>query len=65
MTAWMASLGLCGALNSARSAAMKLTFLPSRNRFGQEPRIAALAARYLMFCVPCLFLSIAAECCRK
>ncbi|GBF97494.1 hypothetical protein Rsub_10417 [Raphidocelis subcapitata] len=32
---------------------------------GQEPAIAAAASRYLILCIPCLFLSISCECLRK
>lgn len=32
---------------------------------GQEPVISALASRYLVWCIPCLFLSICCECLRK
>jgi len=32
---------------------------------GQEVEIAALASRYLIWCIPCLFLSICSECLRK
>lgn len=32
---------------------------------GQDPAIAVYAGRYLMLCIPCLFLTIAMECVRK
>ncbi|KAI8471347.1 MAG: mate-domain-containing protein [Monoraphidium minutum] len=32
---------------------------------GQEADIAAHASRYLIFCIPCLFLSISTECLRR
>eukprot|EP00878_Enallax_costatus_P028505 GHUV01030793.1.p2 GENE.GHUV01030793.1~~GHUV01030793.1.p2 ORF type:complete len:186 (-),score=14.88 GHUV01030793.1:273-830(-) len=34
-------------------------------QLGQQPDIAALASRYLIFCIPCLFLTVAIECIRK
>lgn len=34
-------------------------------RLGQQPDIAALASRYLILCIPCLFLTTAIECIRK
>jgi MATE family multidrug resistance protein len=32
---------------------------------GQQPDIAALASRYLILCIPCLFLTTTMECIRK
>jgi hypothetical protein len=34
-------------------------------QLGQQPEIAALASRYLVLCIPCLFLTTTIECIRK
>lgn len=34
-------------------------------QLGQQPDIAALASRYLILCIPCLFLTVTMECIRK
>jgi hypothetical protein len=34
-------------------------------QLGQDPEIAVLASRYLVLCIPCLFLTTAMECIRK
>jgi MATE family multidrug resistance protein len=34
-------------------------------QLGQQPDIAALASRYLILCIPCLFLTTTMECIRK
>lgn len=34
-------------------------------QLGQQPDIAALASRYLILCIPCLFLTTTMECVRK
>lgn len=34
-------------------------------QLGQQPEIAALASRYLILCIPCLFLTVTMECIRK
>lgn len=34
-------------------------------QLGQQPDIAALASRYLVLCIPCLFLTTTMECIRK
>lgn len=56
---------LCPAHTPPHHAAPHLQSHTLLLQLGQQPEIAALASRYLIMCIPCLFLTTTMECIRK